>query len=161
MVNNLKQGRTMQMEIEYTFSGTRQGDKDGGDLCAGRIRTEMKEHEADIVSKRMFCALEYVDTSDVGASRTFKNVILLVVQHSDGVLQFLVHPNLHEVVCAFDLAYIKSVLEDFLERASLHSKQLFHQLCSLAVGPLQTWEVAEDFTQDSDLRGLAQQFVAI
>ena len=108
--------------------------------AAARTANVTPHPEPDKISRPQFCALEYVPTAETGAKRTIKHVILLVVRQADGVLRFLAHPDLHQVVEVTRLTYVLSLLEDLLARAKSDSEQLFRQLCSLACGNLVTVE---------------------
>ena len=61
-------------------------------------------------------------------------VILFVHRDEEGHMRFLVHPDLHSIVQREDSMYIRSLLQDFRERAKQDPASLFEQLCSLAVG---------------------------
>jgi predicted component of type VI protein secretion system len=63
-----------------------------------------------------------------------------VLRDQEGNLSFLVHPELRTIVQSEVLAYLESLLGDFLERAKLHPETLFKQLSSLGVEPLVTKE---------------------
>jgi len=83
-----------------------------------------------------------------------------VIQDETGDLHFLVSPKLGQVVQGNDMAYIDSLLRDFIERAKLHPGDLFQQLCSLSVGPLVTLEVGSHLTNYPRLQELSLRFVS-
>ena len=111
-------------------------------------------------SKSRFCALAYAPMSGESRLSAAKHVILIAIEES-GVLRFLVHPHLKSIVDAIDLPYIESVLKDFVERINRYSTELFRQLCSLAVGPLQTHTVGEQLSEHPDIHNLAIQFALL
>lgn len=78
----------------------------GGQSIATRTAKVTAYPEPDKISTPQFSALEYVPTAEAGVTITIKHVILLVVRRADGVLQFLAHPNLHEVVEVTRLTYV-------------------------------------------------------
>lgn len=86
-------------------------------------------------------------------------MILLVVEDSDGDLQFLVHPNWRKIVQRDDLNYIESLLLDFPERARVHPRELMIQLSSLSVGPLVTLEAGQDFSDHPLLAEMCKDFL--
>ena len=85
---------------------------------------------------------------------------MFVIQDETGDLHFLVSPKLGQVVQGNDMAYIDSLLRDFIERAKLHPGDLFQQLCSLSVGPLVTLEVGSHLTNYPRLQELSLRFVS-
>ena len=84
-----------------------------------------------------------------------------MVRNEKEGLRLLVSPTLREVVLEEDLAYIDSLLEDFLERAKRHPAALFQQLCSLAVGPLVTQETGTRLTDYPLFMELSSRFLPI
>lgn len=124
---------------------------DHGDECSNCLDGEQPQ----------YCALEYVTTMEPGAPRTAKHVILLVLKQADGVLRFLAHPNLQAVVEATHLDYVLSLLEDFAVRAQYDAEHLFRQLCSLACGPLLTWQVGGQIDEHPDIRDLSLLFLPL
>ena len=113
--------------------------------------------ELGISSKSRFCALAYASTSENDKLSATKHVILLAIEDS-GVLRFLVHPNLKSVVDAIDFPYIQSLLRDFVERINHYATELFRQLCTLAVGPLQAHTVGEQLCKYPDIHDLSLRF---
>lgn len=109
-------------------------------------------------SKSRFCALAYAPRSGakVGRLSAAEQVVLLAIEDS-GVLKLLVHPNLKSIVDAIDFPYIESLLKDFAERIIYHTTELFCQLCTLAVGPLQVHTVGE-LCEHPNIQELALQF---
>jgi hypothetical protein len=73
-------------------------------------------------------------------------------------LCFSVSPELGQIVRGEGLAYIESLLKDFVERAKTCPAELFQQLCSLAVGPLVTVEVGTRLSEYPRLKELSSQF---
>jgi len=88
-------------------------------------------------------------------------IILLMLKDEDGNVRFLVHPELRAVVQREDLAYIKSLLRDFKERAGLHRHALFRQLSSLEVGPLVTHEVGASPSDEPSSLAACSRFVPL
>ena len=84
-----------------------------------------------------------------------------MLRDGEGNLRFLLHPDLHLIVQQEDLEHIRSLLEDFLERAKLEPAALFKQLSSLGVGSLVTQEVGSNLEDDPSLKELSLKFVAI
>jgi hypothetical protein len=121
---------------------------------------ESTNPESGVVSKSRFCALAYAPMSGEGRLAAAEHVILLAIEDS-GALRFLVHPNLKSVVNAVDFAYIESILKDFVERINRYATELFQQLCSLSVGPLQTHTVGDQLCEHPDIHSLVSQFVAL
>ena len=66
---------------------------------------------------------------------------------------------MNQVVQIEDIAYIDSLLRDFIERARLNPVDLFQQLCSLAVGPLVALEVGSQLVAYPRLWELSSRFV--
>ena len=108
-----------------------------------------------------FCSLEYRPQGWGGVSSRFRPIILIVLRDGEGNLRFLLHPDLHLIVQQEDLEHIRSLLEDFLERAKLEPAALFKQLSSLGVGSLVTQEVGSNLEDDPSLKELSLKFVAI
>jgi hypothetical protein len=136
-------------------------DEDGGERFAGTTLIETMKLEPGPAFKSRFCALTYVPTLEDGRLPAVKHVILLVIHEADCILRFLVNPNLKTIVGAIDLPHIESLLKDFVELINLHAAQLFRQLCSLAVGPLQAESVGEDLYEHPELHELALQFAPL
>jgi hypothetical protein len=59
------------------------------------------------------------------------------------------------------LAYIQSLLADFLERAEYEPRDLFKQLSSLGVGPLVTKSVLTDPAEYESLSDLILKFIPL
>jgi hypothetical protein len=126
----------------------------------GTTKLKSTNLESGAVSKSRFCALAYAPMSGDSRLSAANNVILIAIEDS-GVLRFLVHPNLKSVVDAIDLPYIESILKDFVERINRYATALFRQLCSLAVGPLQTHTVGEQLCEHPNIHNLALQFTVL
>jgi predicted component of type VI protein secretion system len=88
-------------------------------------------------------------------------IIMFVLKDREGNLRFLSHPKMSKIVQEDDLAYIESLLRDFLERAKLHPAALFKQLSSLAVGPLVTHETGSSLAEFPALQGLSKTFLSL
>ena len=78
-----------------------------------------------------------------------------------GTLRFLVNPDLKSIVHTDDLAYIQSLLMDFLERAEYEPQDLFKQLSSLGVGPLVTKMVVTGPAEYESLSDLILKFTPL
>jgi hypothetical protein len=85
--------------------------------------------------------------------------VLLVIRSEEAHLRFLMHPELDTVVKTEDLAYIESLLQDFLRRAEDHPALLFKQIAALAVGPLVTHQVGSCLSEYPSLQALSSRFV--
>ena len=88
-------------------------------------------------------------------------VILVVLKDKKDNLRILVHPELRNMVQRDDLAYVESLLQDFLERASLHPAALFKQLSALGVGPLVTHQAGSSISDCPPLFELCSSFVQL
>lgn len=115
----------------------------------------------DTTNQPNFCALAYNPESIASPLPTVENVILLVIRDAEYGLRFLLHPRLDKVVQAVDMPYIKSLLEDFIERVKLDAAALFEHLCSLSVGVLVAHTVGEQINEHPGIGALALQFVPI
>jgi hypothetical protein len=88
-------------------------------------------------------------------------VILVVLKDKKDKLCILVHPELSNMVQRDDLAYVESLLQDFLQRASLHPAALFKQLSALGVGPLVTYQAGSSISDHPPLLELCLRFVQL
>ena len=87
-----------------------------------------------------------------------ESIILIVLNAPNGDLSLLVSPTLRQIVQGSDLAYIDSLLKDFVVRATLRPSALFEQLCSLGVGPLVTYELGSSLTDHPHISQLCSSF---
>jgi signal transduction histidine kinase len=85
--------------------------------------------------------------------------VVLVVRDAKGDLDFLVSPNLQQIVQRDDLQYVNDFLLEFLERARRYPDTLFLQLSSLTVGPLVTHKVGLTGVDDEYLISYCAEFV--
>jgi hypothetical protein len=121
---------------------------------------DRKTKESAVHFQSRFCALAYKPQPFRNIPSGLESVILFVLQDEAGDLHFLVSPKLDEVVQGDDIAYIDSLMGDFIERAKLHPGELFQQLCSLSVGPLVTFEVDSHLADHPRLQELSSRFVS-
>jgi hypothetical protein len=135
--------------------------EDGEGLFAGTTPQEAMNPEPSAISKSRFCALAYAPVAEPGLLPAVRHVIMIAVQKADCTLHILVHPNFKKIVDAIDIPYIESLLKDFIERVTLHAAELFHQLCSLAVGPLQAETVGAQLCEHPNIHKLALQFASL
>jgi hypothetical protein len=156
-----KRSKLMRTEVEKTARCIGDPNQDCGDIFGGGAPMRTTTLKSGAVSKSRFCALAYAPMSEDGRLPAVKHVILLVIEEADRALRFLVHPSLESIVDAIDFPYIKSVLKDFVERINHYAAELFRQLCSLAVGPLQTHAVGERLCEHPDMHKLASQFTLL
>jgi hypothetical protein len=105
-----------------------------------------------------FCALEYRPQAQVSGSLKPPTIIVLVLKDENGKLRFLVHAQLCSIVTGADISYIQSLLDDFVERATLHPAELFKQLSSLGVGPLVTKETGSSILDKPSLLDICSRF---
>jgi hypothetical protein len=108
-----------------------------------------------------FCALEYRPQDWNIASSRIAPIVLLVLRDEKGRLRFHIHPELRTMVQGEDLAYLESLLQDFLERAKLHPEALFKQLSFLDVGSLTTQEVGSNLSDHPPLLKMCSRFVQL
>lgn len=87
--------------------------------------------------------------------------MLVLRDNMEGRLRFLIHPEMTTIVQEGDLAYIESLLSDFLERAKLNPAALFMQLSSLAVGPLITHETGPSLAEFPAIQELSKIFLCL
>jgi len=97
-----------------------------------------------------YCALEYRPSSWTEPSREVGPIIMLMLQHHDGSLQFLAPPNLWEIIEKPDRDFFEGLLPDFSVRAEFDPASLFAQAASLWLGVLVCAESGTTRT-DSDL----------
>jgi predicted component of type VI protein secretion system len=57
-----------------------------------------------------------------------------------------------------DLDYLKSLLADLPQRARLHPDALFTQLCSLSVGPIETYQSGQGLAKCPELSQMCAAF---
>jgi len=86
-------------------------------------------------------------------------VVLFVLKDGEGSLRFFVHPELHAVVPENDFSYIQTLLQDYHERAKLHSESLFKKISSLGVGPLVIHEAGPNISEYPALLEMCSSFV--
>jgi hypothetical protein len=84
-----------------------------------------------------------------------------VLRERGGQLRFLVNPEWRSIVQTSDLAYLESLVQDFLERAKREPEELFAQLSALGVGPLVTYRVGSQVSDYQALEKLCSSFVAL
>jgi hypothetical protein len=84
-------------------------------------------------------------------------VAALLVDDGGGV-QIFADPRLQEIVHEDDLAYVESLLNDFVKRAKLHPTDLFEQVSSLAVGPIVTHRKGTTSTDSDYLKSFCSNF---
>ena len=144
---------------KVTSASLRIGHPDEGHIetFTGTAPMEKTSLESGVPPKSRFCALAYAPMSEDDKLSATKHVILLAIEDS-GILRFLVHPNLKNIVDAIDFPYIESLLRDFVRRISQYATELFRQLCKLAVGPLQAHTVGEQLCEYPDIHDLSLQF---
>ena len=125
----------------------------------GSLTTMEKESKENAEQAQMrFCALAYNPQPWSTRSLPVEPVILFVFQDEGGGLRFRVSPGLSQIVRDEGLAYIESLLKDFVERSKTCPGGLFQQLCSLAVGPLVTVEVGSRLSEHPRLQELSSHF---
>jgi len=107
------------------------------------------------------CALEYRSRNVDYSAGWEAPVVLLALMDDAGTLRFLVNPDLESIVPADDLAYIQSLLSDFVERAKNAPEDLFKQISLLGVGPLVTKTVLIDSAVDESLSNLIRKFTPL
>lgn len=81
-------------------------------------------------------------------------VLLLVLRDEQGKLSFFVNPEWRTIVDDQDLDYIKSLIEDLLERAKVDPDPLFTQITSLGVGPIVAQEVGSSLDNSQQIQKL-------
>jgi hypothetical protein len=127
----------------------------------GQLDLNAAIFKSDECLESQFCALAYRPKPESDAPPSVESIILLVVKNENGNLRFLVSPTFREVVQGHDLAYIDSLLNDFIERAKLDPVALIQQLCSLGVGPLVTQEAGPSLAAHPALLELCRRFIQL
>jgi hypothetical protein len=74
-------------------------------------------------------------------------------------LRILVSPVIREIVTEEDLAFIESLLQDFLIRAKERPEDLFHQVLSINHGPLVPLEEESRLLNHPQLLAIIHSFV--
>jgi hypothetical protein len=128
-------------------------------LIGGATVLSKTSFNAANISDVHFCALAYRPTDWEEASPQAAPVVMLALKDQTDHLSFLVHPELHAIVRREDLAFVESLVEDFIERAKLHPAALFEHLSSLGVGSLVTHETGESLSEYPYMESLSASFV--
>lgn len=79
--------------------------------------------------------------------------MLLVLKDEQDKLRFFVNPEWRTIALEQDSEYIKTLIEDLLERSKVDPDALFKQITSLGVGPI----VAEEVGSSLDNSQLIQK----
>jgi hypothetical protein len=108
-----------------------------------------------------FCTLQYRPQNLDVTSSQIAPPIVVVLKEEGGTLRFFAHSKLRAFVHREDLAYLDSLLKDFLERAQLQPEALFKQLSSLGVGPLVTQEAESRLSNRLLIHELSSTFIEL
>jgi hypothetical protein len=87
--------------------------------------------------------------------------VLLALRDAEGSLRFRVHPELRSIVHEDDLAYLESLLSDFVGRAKKDPEALFKQISSLGVGPLLTYEAGSALSEFPEIESISFHFLPL
>ena len=89
------------------------------------------------------CTLVYRDRSDWASSGETGTALLIARWENSKGLTLFVNPRWREFVAAKDTEYVVDLLEDLRNRRNSDPENLFHQLCSLELGPVVLRSVRE------------------
>jgi len=105
-----------------------------------------------------YCLLEYNPQTQGGSLLRARFAFLLALKDERGNLDFRVHPQWSGLIRAEDSEYIESLLTDWPIRAKFQPDDLFKQLCSLSVGPLQTKQTGQNIADHPAVAELISTF---
>jgi hypothetical protein len=112
--------------------------------------------------QRRFCALGFRARSRDLLKSCKPYVIMVLLADPDGKVRFLVHPELRNMFCGEDLAYIDALVWDLIERVQFQPEDVLKQLCSLGdIGPLVTLVASDERTDEAALSELSGGLVEL